>query len=217
MFTAIERDVSKALPNPKPPTAQSVRQLPTTPICRTILDYVKKELSLPVLNHSLRVYQYSLAIIKDQFDWDLSEEAVFITCLLHDLAATDGNIASTKMSFEFYGGILSHDLIMKYSNDKDLAEAVCEAIIRHQDLGESGMITTLGLILQILTILDNVGLHMHLIHESTLKEVNTKYSRDGWLGCFSDTIKLETQTKPWCHTTSIENFSEKVLSNKAKY
>ena len=85
---------------------------------------------------------------------------------------------ATKMSFETWGGILSRDLVLEQTKgNKDYADAVCEAIVRHQDLGESGYITTLGLILQISTILDNVGLNSHLIHEDTLDAVNKKYSR----------------------------------------
>ncbi len=57
------------------------------------------------------------------------------------------------MSFEFYGGMLAHSFL-----EKDLqaptpqAEAVTEAIIRHQDIGNSGNITTLGQLLQLATI-----------------------------------------------------------------
>ena len=57
------------------------------------------------------------------------------------------------MSFEFYGGLLALDLLQKEHNvPKAQAESVAEAIIRHQDLGDSGMITTMGLLIQLATI-----------------------------------------------------------------
>lgn len=57
------------------------------------------------------------------------------------------------MSFEFYGGLLALNLLQKeHQAPKAQAESVAEAIIRHQDLGESGKITTLGLCIQFATV-----------------------------------------------------------------
>jgi cyanamide hydratase len=56
------------------------------------------------------------------------------------------------MSFEYYGGFIAHDLITKNGGSQDLAEAVTEAIIRHQDFIEHGTITTVGQALQLSTI-----------------------------------------------------------------
>ena len=57
------------------------------------------------------------------------------------------------MSFEFYGGLLALKLLQEeYQAPQAQSESVVEAIIRHQDLGESGKITTLGLLLQLATI-----------------------------------------------------------------
>ena len=58
------------------------------------------------------------------------------------------------MSFEFYGGLLALELLQKegYGAPKAQAESVAEAIIRHQDLGESGKITGLGLLVQLATV-----------------------------------------------------------------
>lgn len=219
-FEKIERDVKKAIPNPKEPTLQVGTEIPNTPLAQFVLKYAQEKLPTKVLNHSLRVYLYSQAIIKDQFaEWDLDPEIVFVTSLLHDIGTTDENMHNTKMSFEFYGGFLSRELILERTKDKDYAEAVSEAIIRHQDLGETGYITTLGLILQIATILDNVGLNTHLIHGDTLNAVNKKYSREGWLNCFAAAIDNENKLKPWGHTSSlgVEDFRNNVLKNNTKY
>ena len=57
------------------------------------------------------------------------------------------------MSFEFYGGMLAHSLLL---NDLHVpvqqAEAVTEAVIRHQDIGTKGKITRLGQLIQLATI-----------------------------------------------------------------
>ncbi|KAI5952023.1 hypothetical protein KGF54_005098 [Candida jiufengensis] len=219
-FTKIERDIKKAIPNPNSPTPQLITDLPSTPLSQFTLNYVKEKLPIKVLNHSIRVYLYSIAVIKDQFpEWELDSEIIFITSLLHDIGTTDDNMIATKMSFEFFGGIISRDLILEQTKNQDYADAVSEAIIRHQDLGESGYITTLGLILQISTILDNVGLNIELIHKDTLDVINKKYNREGWLNCFAGAIDNENKLKPWGHTSSlgVPDFKNDVLNNKVKY
>lgn len=220
-FVKIARDVKAAVGKINEPTSQSVVELPDSPLGKFVLDYATKELPEKVLLHSLRVYQYSIAIINDHFDkWNLDHEVLFVTCLLHDIGTTEKNMKATKMSFEFYGGLISRDLILKHTDgDQDYAEAVAEAVIRHQDLGDSGYITTLGLILQISTILDNVGLNTDLIHPDTLAAVNEKYPREGWLNCFASAIDNENAQKPWGHTSAlgVPDFRENVLANKVKY
>lgn len=218
-FVKVPRDSAKAIGKPAKPIAQQI-ELPLGVHENAILQYAASELPQKTLYHSLRVYMYSAAIIKDQFpDWDLDLGVLFSTCLLHDIGTTDKNMAATKMSFEFYGGMLAHKLISVETSDQDYAEAVSEAIIRHQDLGESGYISSLGLILQIATILDNVGKHTELIHPDTLDYVNRQYPRDGWLDCFAGAIDNENEKKPWGHTSSlgVEEFRSDVLKNLVQY
>lgn len=219
-FIKVPRDISKAIPSPKKPTEQPVYELPFSELSKSILKYATEELNERVLNHSLRVYQYSLCILKDQFpEWDLNPEVLFVACLLHDIATTDKNMKSTKLSFEFHGGMISYALLLQHSDDKLFAEAVCEAIIRHQDLGETGYITSLGLILQISTILDNVGLNTDYIHIKNVDKINQKYPREGWLNCFAQAIDNENKLKPWGHTSALgtDKFRDDVLSNDFKY
>ena len=57
------------------------------------------------------------------------------------------------MSFEYYGGILALDLLSKELNAPiEQAESVAEAVFRHQDIGKTGTITTIGQLLQLATI-----------------------------------------------------------------
>lgn len=220
-FCKVERDVSKAIPDPKSPIPHGVAPVPSTELARFVYDYARKELPEKVFNHSIRVYLYCVAIMTDHFPkWLLDPEVIFVTCMLHDIGTTDKNMAATRMSFEFYGGYLSRDLIMEHSKgNKEYAEAVSEAIIRHQDIGDTGYITTLGLIIQIGTILDNVGLHTHLIHKDTLDAVNRQHPRDGWLDCFAAAINNENKKKPWGHTSKlgVNKFPDDVMANKVRY
>lgn len=177
-FTALPRDINvllngrKNIKNPEPVTVNDI-MLPETPLAKKVQEFAKRELReetynqyIPPLlsplllsgqllngdNSSMRVYYFGRAIQEQQFpDWDLSAETYLITALLHDIGTTEKHMAATKMSFEFYGGFLAREFLIKH--DVELAEAVAEAVIRHQDLGTSGKITSLGLLIQLATIL----------------------------------------------------------------
>lgn len=106
------------------------------------------------------------------------------------------------------------DLLKAHQADIAQAEAVCETIIRHQDLGDTGMISTLTAIIHFATVLDNAGLHGELVAKGTIENVVKAFPRDGWTGCFADVVRKECQIKPWSNTTRIEGFAEMVEANK---
>jgi len=143
-----------------------------------------------------------------------STETYFLTCLLHDIGTTATNLRATRMSFEFHGGLLALELLQSSGAPKEQAESVCEAIIRHQDLGESGSITTVGQLIQLATVFDNIGMNPELIHKETIESVTAKFPRNKWSSCFAATIREEIGLKPWSHTTAIGGFGERVESNK---
>ncbi|ANB12855.1 Ddi2p [Sugiyamaella lignohabitans] len=224
-FVAVPIDVQAHLKGKEfihAPTRQSFKSLtlPDSKSAKTIIEYAKKNLPLPAFNHSMRVYFYGVAILKDQFpDWDLDLEVYLATSLLHDIGTTDANLKATKLSFEYYGGYLARDLILKETNDQDYAEAASEAIIRHQDLGTVGNITQLGFLLQLTTILDNAGKNTGIIDTQTVYEINEAYPRLDWLNCFANVIDSEYAAKPWCHTSAvgIDHFKNLVLGNNFQY
>lgn len=105
----------------------------------------------------MRVYHYGLAMKKYRFpEWKFTDETYYLTCLLHDIGTTDKNLRKTKMSFEFYGGLLALDVLQTDGEavvaPKEQAESIAEAIIRHQDLCEVGTITVVGQLIQLATI-----------------------------------------------------------------
>ena len=146
--------------------------------------------------------------------WNFSAETYLLTCLLHDIGTTEKNITSTNLSFEFHGGYISLDLLKSLKAETSQAEAVCETIIRHQDLGETGMISTLTAVTHFATVFDNAGLNTELIHEDTIKSVVAEYPRNKWTGCFAGVVRKECMLKPWANTTRIEGFAEMVEANK---
>ncbi|KFA71173.1 hypothetical protein S40288_04690 [Stachybotrys chartarum IBT 40288] len=88
-----------------------------------------------------------------------SSATLALTCLLHDLGTTQENMSARRMSFEFHGAIKSLNLLQQSGASTDQAEAVVEAIIRHQYVGVVGKITFFGQTIQLATICDNVGAH----------------------------------------------------------
>nr|CAI6410029.1 ADM_HP1_G0006220.mRNA.1.CDS.1 [Saccharomyces cerevisiae] len=124
-------------------------RLQNSETARLVREYAAKELTRPRSKPLFACFSNSVAIIRDQFPaWGLGIRK-FVRHLLtaHDIATTDKNMRATKMPFEYYGGILSRELVFNATGgNQDYADAVTEAIIRHQDLTGTGYITTLGLI-----------------------------------------------------------------------
>ncbi|KAL7928936.1 cyanamide hydratase [Trichoderma chlorosporum] len=192
------------------------------PIVAKVQGYAKEKLSIETFNHSMRVFYYASAIVKQQFTEQaktFSPSTLALVCLLHDIGTAEENLAATNMSFEFYGGFKALNLLLELGASKDQAEAIAETIIRHQDLGTVGNITFLGQVIQLATIYDNVSDHPYIknlteiIHNDTLQDVVKTFPRMQWLGCFARTIDREEELKPWCHSTHIPDFAKAILGN----
>ncbi|KAJ6441252.1 cyanamide hydratase [Purpureocillium lavendulum] len=205
------------------PTAQRVADIafPDDAVVAYVRDHAKAKLPEKTFNHSMRVYYYATAILREQFpERQLSPVTLALTCLLHDIGTAAEHMAASRMSFEFYGGIQARELLLARGCTQDQADAVCETIIRHQDLGVDGTITFLGQVIQLATIFDNVSDHPsvadfgRVLHADTRDDVIRAFPRGGWLGCFADTVRREIAQKPWCHTTHIPDFADKILGNK---
>lgn len=111
--------------------------------------------------------------------------------------------------------MIAHSALLAMSSPRQQAEAVAESIIRHQDVGSSGNITALGGLLQLATILDNLGRNSEFLHPATIETIIGMYPRMKWSGCFASVIREEGKLKPWAHTTKmgIEEFAGGVLGN----
>ncbi|KAI4743697.1 cyanamide hydratase [Aureobasidium sp. EXF-12298] len=159
--------------NPEPmPQLCSQIPLPETPLVKAAMEYVKAELPEHTFNHSMRVFYYGMAIATQQFPtWKFSTETWLLTCLFHDIGTADKHTHGTLMSFEFYGGFLAMSKLKDLDSPPSQAEAVAEAIIRHQDPVETGTITTIGLLIQLATQFDNMGYRSGYVHQDTIKDV----------------------------------------------
>ncbi|KAL8797256.1 MAG: hypothetical protein Q9182_007221 [Xanthomendoza sp. 2 TL-2023] len=200
----------KFVKNAEPQPVASI-ELPDTPLARSTLEYAERELNKETFNHSKAIHMQQFP------QWNFTDETYLLACLLHDIGTTDKNISATRMSFEFYGGILTLNLLFKdFHAPIEQAESIAEAVIRHQDIGETGNITTIGQLLQLATIFDNMGGHKELVHADTIADVTKCYPRNKWSSCFAATIRKENRLKPWAHTTALgeDDFPNGVQNNE---
>ncbi|KAI4685755.1 uncharacterized protein J4E88_003591 [Alternaria novae-zelandiae] len=190
---------------------------PVTDLTGKAQKYAQEHLTKETYNHSMRVFCYGIYIIQHYFPEYHSKdffETWALTCLFHDIGTTDENMSNTHMSFEFQGGLLALTKLQEFGAPKIQAESVAEAIIRHQDPGETGTVSAMVQMIQIATEFDNMGLQPHLIGREVIESVTAQLPRMGWSGCFSSTILKEIRLKPWCHTTALDNFAESVAGNE---
>jgi len=179
---------------------------PDSPLAREVRKFAQAELNEQTFNHSNRVYIYGVALTKTHFpSWKFDLETYYFACLLHDIGTANRFLATTKMSFEFKGAIVARDLLLKLGGVEDQADSICDAIIRHQDIFvKGGNITMIGQVLQLATILDNVGIRANLVHPKLIETTCAAFPRKGWSECFAKVIETELKLKPWCHTTTFE-------------
>lgn len=159
--SSAEEVIADAVQRRGTPPAALMSTTPGTPLARRIQAYAQAHLPLPTFHHSLRVYHLGLAMKSHFFpDWQFSDETYFLACMLHDIGASPDNLEATRLSFEFYGGLLALDVLqhpqgaseVSAVSPKAQAESVAEAIIRHQDLSQVGSITAVGQLIQLATI-----------------------------------------------------------------
>ena len=165
-FTAVPRSTSVLFsspdfrrtspPKPYNPTDPS-NAPPSTPLATAVNAYAKQHLPAPTYNHSLRVYHYGRAMQTQHFNlgspaWGFSAETYLLCCLYHDIGTTPDNLRKTCLSFEWWGGMEALRVLEAQGVGQVQRESVAEAVIRHQDLGESGKITAVGQLLQLATI-----------------------------------------------------------------
>ncbi|KAH6862964.1 hypothetical protein B0T12DRAFT_478323 [Alternaria alternata] len=223
-WTAVPRDRSNvpsaeeaAAPQTNAAAVDITGIWPDNELTNNAREYAKRELPTETYNHSLRVYAYGHQIVTQYLpDWKSSTffETWALTCLFHDIGTTAQNMSSTHMSFDFQGGFIALNKLQELGAPKIQAESVAEAIIRHQDPGETGTISAMGQLIQVATEFDNMGWQPHLISREVIEAVTRQLPRLSWSTCFSNQIRKEIEQKPWCHSTAIPGFAEAVAGNE---
>ncbi|OBT54781.1 hypothetical protein VE04_05628 [Pseudogymnoascus sp. 24MN13] len=218
-FAALPRSTRRPLASrvdPKQPTELGVDDipLPDSPLAGKVVEYARRELPVETFNHRIAIARFSFPELLTP-SWITT---YLLTSLLHDIGTTPTNITSTLLSFEFHGGLLVLDLLKKEGAPTAQAEGAAEPVIRHQDLGETGFVTSITAVILLATIFgefDNVGKNAELVHPQTIVNITNAYPRMKWSQCFAHTIGQEMELKPWAHTSHLgeKEFKEGVLGN----
>ncbi|KAJ5771011.1 uncharacterized protein N7511_003062 [Penicillium nucicola] len=155
-LTAVPASSTKLLTNNKPPQAPipipvHKTPIPNTPLAQRINSYARHHLREETYNHSLRVYHYGLAIKAYRFpasqfpEWEFDDETYFLACVLHDIGTTRENLNATKLSFEFYGGMLALRVLQEVNVNPAHACTGAGAGAGNADKVEIGTGTGLGI------------------------------------------------------------------------
>lgn len=230
-LTAVLADQSAQRPSTSNPHPVDITALkpPSTALATRVAAYARSKLDADTYRHSLRVYSYGCAIARECFpDFGLTpgstlEETWFLTAMLHDIGTAAEFLTSTRLSFEFWGGyhamtLLQDPAVTGHGESggvapREQAESVAEAIIRHQDIQDKGMITLITRLIHLGTLLDNIGAGAELVHRETIENVVREYPRPGWSGCFKKTVEKEKSVKPYTMVSRIEGFEEAISKN----
>jgi len=220
-LSSVERDVNKlfqvhGIHTAKPIDLASIK-LPNSPVAESVLKFASSDLDQIMFNHSMRVYYFGAIVVQDQFPdwkWDNLNETYYHTALLHDIGVGPKHHLNTRLSFEFFGGLMAHEFLLKHGAPLSVADDVTEAIIRHTNFVD-GQIRYPGQLIQLATTLDVIGANPQLYHPETIENIVTKYPRIGFNQHFARLMDLEMEKKPGCHTTALlsQNFVEKIRVN----
>jgi len=237
-ISVVERDINAYLarhpniPTTAKPVSLASIYTPSSSIAANALKHARSCLDDVMFNHSNRVYYIGMAMAKQHFpEWRVDSECYYLTALFHDLGVGHNRLTSTRLSFEFDGAIQAREFILKQAHLRadghshsesdanplqNVADEVCEAIMRHTNFVKGKMTTTAELI-QLSTTLDVIGANTRHLSPTTYYDIVKLYPRLHFHEHFATLMEAEMQLKPWSHTTSVEEengFCAKIRGNK---
>lgn len=120
-----------------PSSAQSQTELSL--ICGKAQEFIHALLPAWGENHVYRTFAVGLAIAElagwttspkaEELGW--SRELWFLAAILHDIGWDMQENLNSRLSFEIYGGVKAREMLMKWGASQEVADEVCEAIVRH--------------------------------------------------------------------------------------
>ena len=119
---------------------------PLSPIVARAKSFIHELLPPWAENHVYRTYAFGLVAADfarwshskpdeehgaEKLGWD--KELWFLTAILHDIGwDAEGNLSKdSRLSFEIYGGVKAREFLLGWGANQEVADEVCESIIRH--------------------------------------------------------------------------------------
>jgi|SRR5882757_357768 len=172
-------------------------ELPDSEIARTAKQFVLDVSPVVVANHTVRSYLFAreLAAVKGlRPDVDYDDELVFLSCVLHDLGATD--YANGDQRFEVDGA----DAAARFLRDLGVAEArvatVWQAIALHTSVGLAHRFGAEQAVAQMGIAADIVGLDRHLLPPGFADRVHASWPRHDLGYALAEIIADQVQANP---------------------
>ncbi|PXX10301.1 HD domain-containing protein [Mycolicibacterium moriokaense] len=150
-----------------------------------------------VANHSLRSYLFAREVaaakgLKNDVDYD--DELVFLSCILHDLGATEA--ANGDQRSEVDGA----DVAARFLRDHGVQDArvttVWQAIALHTSIGLAHKFGAEQAVTQMGISTDIVGTDRHLLPEGFADRVHTKWPRHDLGYALTEVIARQVEANP---------------------
>lgn len=176
------------------PTAAVVdpASVPDSRLCRDALDEARSELAPPVLAHSLRCWEFAVALAEvDGLTFD--PEGLYVATMLHDIAL--GAPEDTAIGcFALLGADRARGFVTDRGGSADRAACVHTAIARHMDVRTPA--GSEAALLHDAAHLDVVGLRWHELDPAVLQYVERTHPRTGFKSEFAAAMRMEARLRP---------------------
>lgn len=171
--------------------------LPTTEIASAAHALIAEVAPAVVYNHSLRSYLFSRKLatahgLSATEDYD--DELVYLSCLLHDLGATDH--ANGDQRFEIDGADAAMNFLRGHDMDESRARSVWNAIALHTSDGLAPRFGTVAAVAQMGIGADILGRGRELLPRGYADEVHSLLPRHDLGYVFADTIAQQVHANP---------------------
>jgi len=227
----LEKEVNEALQSasdgsliPPNPISLASLPLPQTPLTEKATAYAKSWLDNAVFLHSMRSYYFGAAIATVNFShWNWDPQMFYLASMLHDLGLSSVAMGQTSLSFDFHGGLLAREFLLREGAPARMSDSVAEAVFRHRDdICETFGHSPESALLIFGTHLDVYGAFDPLIHADTIQEVVSSFPRNNFCNVFADLFTQEVKIKRFCTVAGKvqdSGFMSKIRNNAvfAKY
>ncbi|KAF9064338.1 hypothetical protein BDP27DRAFT_1425908 [Rhodocollybia butyracea] len=193
--------------------------------------------SQTLLNHCLRCYYFSIAILDAGFPSNtpsvpqISREELikqlYLTCILHDLGLSTHEDAASHpahdMTFEFHGGLMVYEhLRAEYApslvlDDSQIAD-ITQSIMLHDVFFDAGMSSATGMLMQLSAFFDMLGYGVYgtdsmecMLHRDTVRELEKAFPRGDMVEGSTYAAQEMMRVKPNCHLTRAPTFAARLI------
>jgi HD domain-containing protein len=175
----------------------SLPPLPRSDIACAAMQFVFEVSPAFVSHHSLRSYLYAreLAMVQGlRRDVDYDDELVFLSCILHDLGATES--ANGDQRFEVDGADAAATFLRDHGVPEARVNTVWQAIALHTSIGIAHRFGAEHAIAQMGIAADIVGAERHLLPRGFADRVHASWPRLDLGYALADAIARQIEANP---------------------